>query len=231
VKIKTTIILLLVLMILSSSSIISSQSVFDNNESTTVLVVGFGPFLNFSVNPSELIAAELDGEIINGAEVTGLQVLPNLSDFDESIDIVYQTIDDLNPDYVFSIGLAAKYDYIRLEKIGYNFKIEIRENPRLEILIKGGKLLRISPFPTFKIARELRKAGIPSQTGFYPGLSLCNGMLYAVLHYTDINDLNMKSGFIHVPLHKSEENPDGMELGTMVNATRIIISECIDHFS
>jgi len=51
------------------------------------------------------------------------------------------------------------------------------------------------------------------------------------LHYVDINDLSIKSGFIHVPLHKTAENPDGMELETMVNATKIAIRVCLDSFT
>jgi pyroglutamyl-peptidase len=231
-KIKSLILISTVIIVLTNTSIINSQTInLTNEEPTIVLVMGFGPFLNFSVNPSELIAAELDGEIINNAEIVGLQVQPNLSNFTESIEIVYQAIEDINPDYVFSIGLAAPYDYIRIEKIGLNLKIESRENATLEKLITNGRWIRISSFPAMKIVRNLRSEGIPSQTGLYAGLSLCNGMLYSVLHYVDVNDLQIKSGFIHVPLHKSEENPEGMELETMFNATRIIINVCLDFYT
>jgi len=232
VKIKSLILISTVIIVLTNATIISSQSVnLIEEESIIILVVGFGPFLNYTINPSELIAAELDGETINNAEITGLQVQPNLSNFTESIEIVYQAIEDYNPDYVFSIGLAAKFERIRIEKIGYNLKNEIKENSSLEKLIPNGRWLHISPFPAIKIVRELRREGIPSQTSLYAGLSLCNGMLYSVLHYIDVNDLDIKSGFIHVPLHKTEENPDGMELQTMVNATRIIIQVCLDFYS
>jgi pyroglutamyl-peptidase len=193
--------------------------------------MGFGPFLNNNVNPSELIAADLDGETICNAEIIGLQVLPNLSNFSESINIVYQAIDSINPDYVFSIGLAAKYENIRIEKVGFNLKYEIKNDSKLEKLIPNAPFLRISPFPSMKIVRELKKESISSQTSFFAGLSLCNGMLYSVLNYVDINDLDIKSGFIHVPLHKTEENPDAMDLQTMVNATRIIIKVCLDYYS
>ena len=231
-KIKSLILISTVIIVLTNATIISSQSVnLIEEESIIILVVGFGPFLNYTINPSELIAAELDGETINNAEITGLQVQPNLSNFTESIEIVYQAIEDYNPDYVFSIGLAAKFERIRIEKIGYNLKNEIKENSSLEKLIPNGRWLHISPFPAIKIVRELRREGIPSQTSIYAGLSLCNGMLYSVLHYIDVNDLDIKSGFIHVPLHKTEENPDGMELQTMVNATRIIIQVCLDFYS
>ncbi|MCK4996427.1 MAG: hypothetical protein KAR55_06010 [Thermoplasmatales archaeon] len=231
-KIKSFILISAVIIVLTNATIIGSQSInLIEEEPTIVLVVGFGPFLNHSVNPSELIAAELDGETINDAEIIGLQVQPNLSNFAESIEIVYQAIEDYTPDYVFSLGLRADSTRIRIEKIGYNFKIESKENTSLEKLIPNGRWLRLSPFPAMKIARELRKEGIPSQMSFYGGLSLCNGMLYSVLHYTDVNDLEIKSGFIHVPLHKTEENPDGMELETMVDAARIIIQVCLDFHS
>ena len=160
-----------------------------------------------------------------------MQIQPNLSNFNESIDIVYQAIEDIDPDFVFSIGLAAKFEKIRIEKIGYNLKIELNENASLEKLIPNGGWFYISPFPANKIIRYLRNENIPAQTAVFPGLSLCNGMLYSVLYYIDVNDLNIKSGFIHVPLLKNEENPDGMELQTMVNATRIIIQVCLDTFS
>jgi len=232
VKIKRLILICTVISVLINATVISSPSVnLIEEESIIILVVGFGPFLNYTINPSELIAAELDGETINNAELIGLQLQPNLSNFSESIEIVYQAIENYNPDYVFSIGLAAKFENIRIEKIGYNLKIEIKENSSLEKLIPNGRWLHISPFPALRIVRELRRNGIPSQTSLYAGLSLCNGMLYSVLHYTNVNDLDIKSGFIHVPLHKTGENPDGMELQTMVNATRIIIQVCLDFYS
>ena len=228
---KKLILILLVIIILTNATVTSSQSIIlSEDKQNIVLVVGFGPFLNYSINPSELIAAELDGKTINNAEIIGLQVQPNLNNFTESIEIVYQAIENYHPNYVFSIGLAAKYKNIRIEKIGYNLKIENNENSSLEILTPNGRLLRTSPFPTYSIVRELRKEKIPSQTGLYPGLSLCNGMLYSVLHYIDINGLQIKSGFIHVPLHKTEENPDGIDLQTMVNATKIIIKFCLGYF-
>jgi pyroglutamyl-peptidase len=229
-KIKKIILILSIIFIFLNSTFTSSLvlNITEENQSI-VLLIGFGPFLEHNVNPSELIAAELDGEIINDSLIIGLQVQPNLNNFTESIETVYNAIESYAPDYVFSIGLAARFKRIRIEKIGYNLKIENRNNSKLEKLIPDGPWLKISPLPAMKIVKELRQEGIPSKIALYPGLSLCNGMLYSVLHYVDIYDLDIKSGFIHVPLHKSEENPNGMELKTMVNATKIIIQTCLDY--
>ena len=226
------IISLSIILFLTISPLINSKSInLIKEEPTIILVVGFGPFLSYDINPSELIAKELDGEIINGAIIIGFPVKPNLSNFTETIEIVYQAIEDYNPDYVFSIGLDASFKKIQIEKIGYNLKKEIKENSTLEKLIKNGPFIYISPFPALKIVRELKKEGIPSKMSLFGGFSLCNGMLYSVLHYIDTNNLNIKSGFVHVPLHKYDKNPDGMELETMVNATRIIIGICLNYFS
>jgi len=219
------------ILFLTISPILSSHSLnIDKGEQNLVLVMGFGPFLNYKVNPSELIAEELDNETINGAKIIGFTVLPNLYNFTESIEIVYEAIEFYNPDYVFSIGLVAPHEEIRIEKIGFNLKREKGKNSKIEILIPKERLLRFSPLPVIKIVRELRRENITSKVSIFGGLSLCNGMLYSVLHYICENNLHIKSGFIHVPLHKTEENPDGMELETLVNATRITIKTCIDHF-
>ena len=232
-KIKKISVILTVFIVCLSSTTIGFCETTNSyeEEPIIVLVIGFGPFLNFSVNPSELIAEELDGEVINNAEVVGLQIQPNLSNFSESIEIAYDAIDCYNPSFIFPIGLAAPYDKIRIEKIGYNLKIENKSNATVEKLIPNGRWIRISDYPALKIVINLEKNGIPSQIAFYPGLSLCNGMLYSLLHYIDVNNLDIKSGFIHVPLHKSDENPDGMELETMVNATRMIIEITMNHYS
>ena len=233
--------IIFVISILTISPIVYSQNlstkqIVDNKKSininnTTVLVAGFGPFLSYNVNPSELIALELDGETISGAGIIGLPVQVNLSNFSESIEYVYQAIEFYNPDYVLLIGLNPSKKKIRIEKIGINFKKEMKENQKLEKLIPNGRLFRFSHLPGLKIVFKLRNEKIPSTIGFYAGVSLCNGMLYSLLHHIDVKNLDIKSGFIHVPLHKTEENPEGMELETMFNATRIIIDVCLDHFS
>lgn len=229
-KIKYLILISIVIIVLTNTTIISSQPInLVEEEPTIILVTGFGPFLNYTTNPSGLIAMELDGETINNAKIIGLSVKVNLSNFTESIEIVYQAIENYNPDYIFSLGLNPGSTKIQIEKIGYNLKIE--ENSSLKKIIPNGQWLRLSSFPAIKIVRELRKNGIPAQTSLFGGLSLCNGLFYSLLHHIDVNNLEIKSGFIHVPLHKTEENPDGMELQNMIKATKIIIQVCLDFYS
>jgi pyrrolidone-carboxylate peptidase len=47
------------------------------------------------------------------------------------------------------------------------------------------------------------------------------------LGYINENNLNIKAGFIHVPLLKSQ-SPDGMNLQDMIKAITIAIEESLD---
>lgn len=147
-----------------------------------------------------------------------------MTDFTEPLEFVCQAIDDYEPDLVISIGLAAPFSWIRLEKLGINLgKSNESDNQKLFKVDPEGPWFRFSNLPTFKIAREIRRNGIPARTTFHAGLSLCNGMLYSVAGYIEENDLQIKSGFIHVPLMKSQDPEKGMELEKMVEATKIAI--------
>jgi pyroglutamyl-peptidase len=208
--------------IITTHSTEQTIEIYSNNP--VVLITGFGPFSKFDVNPSQLIAETLNGQTIDTATVIGIIVKPNLSDFTEPLEFVYQAIDDYEPDLVICLGLAAPYPWIRLEILGINLgKSNESDNQKLFKLDPEGPLFRFSNLPTFKIAREIRKNGIPARTTFHAGLSLCNGMLYSVAGYIEENDLPIKSGFIHVPLMKSQDPEKGMELEKMVEATKISI--------
>ena len=189
-----------------------------------VLLTGFESFGGYDINPSQLIAENLSGKVIDGAIIVSI-ILP--VNYTESVEIVTQAIDDYNPIIVVSTGLAAGSYKIRIEKFGLNLRyydhwyIIRRLNP-------NGPLLRLSPFPTCCIVKNIRNAGISARLSIFAGLYICNAVMYGVLDYIDEHNLHIKSGFIHVPLLPSQ-NPKGMELEKMINATTIAIQVCLNN--
>jgi pyroglutamyl-peptidase len=222
---------ILLLIITSMGSSISKVSLpgevrnLDDNE-TVILVTGFGPFSVYDINPSELIAEELDGEVIEDATIVGI-ILP--VNFTESVEVAIQAIETYEPDFVISLGLAAPARWIRVEKVGLNLR---RKNVSGRLIFtrldSTGPLFRLSSIPTYGIAKEMRKAGIPARQSFRAGIYICNALLYGVLGYITDNNLAIKTGFIHVPLLSSQDPIKGMELDEMVKATRIAIQVCLD---
>ncbi len=193
------------------------------SEMSVVLVTGFEPFDVYDVNPSQLIAEALNGEYINDAEIVGI-VLP--VDFDESVDIVVQAVEDYDPLLVISIGLAPGAVSIELEKIGVNLKIPLLNEsswlfPRR--INPDGPFIRISSIDTREVTRELRESDIPVHQSFSAGIYVCNAVLYGTLGYIKDHELSTKAGFIHVPLLNSQD-PNGMELETMIEAVKLSIN-------
>lgn len=196
-------------------------------DDTLVLVTGFEPFDQYDVNPAQLIAENLDGEEIDGAHIIGITVPV---DFNDSVAVVTQAIEQYNPDIVISIGLEARIHTIHIEKIGLNLKrlpadeVEIFRYRRID---PCGPFVRLSSIPNRCITKAIRNAGIPARQSFYAGTYICNALLYGVLSYIEDNDSSMKVGFIHVPLLSSQDPNRGMELDTMINAVKIAIRESL----
>lgn len=187
-----------------------------------VLVTGFEPFQNYTVNPSQMIAEALNGSSLAGAEIVGV-VLP--VDFNESVILAEQSIEQYHPMLVLSIGLVATSSTIKVEKIGMNLKRYQKDDgswsfPRL--IDKKGPFLRISPLNTKDIVDEIKKAQIPAHQSIFAGTYVCNSLFYQLLGYVHEQNLTTKVGFIHVPLLDSQD-PQGLPLQIMVNAVKIAI--------
>jgi pyroglutamyl-peptidase len=187
-----------------------------------VLVTGFEPFSNYTVNPSQLIAEALNGSTLNEAEIVGV-VLP--VDFNESVKIATDAIQHYHPNLVMSLGLNARSQTIRVEKIGVNLKRYPKDDgtwsfPRRIDLT--GSFLRFSPIHTMGIVRKIREENISVQQSFFAGTYVCNTLFYQLLGYANDHNHTINVVFIHVPLLDSQD-PHGMPLQTMVDAVKLAI--------
>lgn len=196
--------------------------IYSASGAPVVLITGFEPFGNYTVNPSQLIAEALNGTMLNDAEIIGV-VLP--VDFNESVEITTDAIQYYQPDLVLSLGLNARSQDIRVEKIGLNLKRYPKDDGtwsfprRIDV---AGPLLRISPLHTVDIVRKIREANISVQQSFFAGTYVCNTVFYQVLGYVSEQNISRKMGFIHVPLLDSQD-PLGMPLQSMIDAVKIAI--------
>jgi pyroglutamyl-peptidase len=187
-----------------------------------VLVTGFAPFENYSVNPSGLIAEALNGSSVAGALVVGV-VLP--VDYNESVEIAIHAIEQYQPVLVISCGLNPRAHNIHVEKIGVNLKRYQKGNGRLSFpqrIEKTGPLFRTSTLPAGKMVQAIRDANISVQRSFYAGMYVCNCLFYELLRYAyGLND-SVAIGFLHVPLLSSQD-PEGMPLDDMIDAVTLAI--------
>ena len=187
------------------------------SEEKVVLVTGFKPFGNYDVNPSELIAENLNGTTIDGVKIVGisLEVEWNIS-YNKTLEV----IERYDPCAVVSIGLAPKSSIIRLEKLAVNLRWD--ENfPFIRFIQKHSPPLLTTDVNLHKISADMKKENISSRVSYFAGLYLCNYLFYRLLDYKEKNNPELKVMFIHVP-PLSEMNLEEMTDGVKIAISHLI---------
>lgn len=235
--IKFAILIIIFFLFFSSSLGYSISITYDNhhyhktsnNIESKVLVTGFGPFDIYDINPSQLIADELNEKHINEAKVVSI-VLP--VDFEESVNVTINAIENYDPVIVILVGLSPKAQSIEIEKVGINLKQMPIGEPNWffpQRIDPNGPFFRLSTFNTRELVLNLRESNISSQQSFFAGTYICNTVLYETLGYIECHNLSIIAGFIHVPLLLSQD-PNGMELDKMVNAIELSIRSILNGY-
>lgn len=146
------------------------------------------------------IVEELDGKML-GEYVVVSRVLS--VDFAQAGAQLIQHIEEIKPDAVISLGLAGGRYKITPERIAVNVKDGAADNqghtPVDETIQLDGDPGYFSTLPIRLMVDELIKEGFPATISNTAGTYLCNSVMYEALHYAKTNNLNMLSGFIHIP--------------------------------
>lgn len=196
-----------------------------------VLITGFEPFDNQDINPSWEAVKRLP-DVINNVEIIKMKI-PTV--FRKSVDLIKEKIDEISPAAVVSVGQAGSRGKITVEFIGINFidaRIPDNEgNKPLEIINNDRPDGLFSTIPVFKIVEKLNKNGIPAEVSYTAGTFVCNNVLYGISDYIDENDLDIISGFIHVPSIyeqiKDKKDKPYMELEIIIKALEISLETII----
>ena len=204
---------------------------------TKVLLTGFGPFLNYTYNPSGEIAKKLDGKTIMNSRIIG-KILPVKHIGIRGVIRGY--IEKYNPSTMISLGLAATRGCISLERIAINryyFRSEKKEFD--EPLYENGQNAYFSKLPLKEIKANLQNHGIPAEYSFFPDTFVSNEVFYEVMRLSDKSGIK-KAGFVHVPLtpkqvidmehihYVNRERMPSMEELVIEKAVKIIIQTTLD---
>ncbi|RDE26911.1 pyroglutamyl-peptidase I [Parageobacillus thermoglucosidasius] len=165
-----------------------------------LLLTGFVPFLEFPINPTEQIVKNLDEKIIGGYQVYGC-ILP--VDFSESAVKCLEYLEQIQPDVVISLGLAAGRTKITPERIAINCKDGGPDNRGVQVqderIVEDGPAAYFSTLPVRRFVNVLNEKGYPAQISNTAGTYLCNNVMYSVLHKVQSENMPVKAGFVHLP--------------------------------
>lgn len=171
----------------------------------TVLLAAFEPFDQDVDNPAWEAVRPLDGEDIQGRRVVAA-CLPVV--FGESLARLRRLVDELAPELVIAVGLAASRDRLSLERIAINVDdARIPDNagacPIDRPVVDDGPAAYFSNLPIKAMHAALRDAGIPAGISQTAGTYVCNHVFYGLMHALRQRP-GVRGGFIHVP-HASPE--------------------------
>jgi len=198
-----------------------------------VLVTGFEPFDNDSVNPSWEAARRVDGWRCDGHEIIARRlpcvyraILPQLS----------ALLDELKPDIVIALGLAGGRVDFSLERVAINvddarIPDNADEQPIDRPSVQGGPAAYFTTLPIKAILRRVRAAGISTSVSNSAGTFVCNHTFYIARHLAETGRHKFRAGFIHVPYlpEQAARHPGvaSMSVDTLVAALKIAIETTI----
>jgi pyroglutamyl-peptidase len=189
---------------------------------TKVLLTGFEPFGNASLNPSGEIVKQISGDNIVTA------ILPVA--YTQSAERLLALIAEHTPDVVICLGQAEGRTAITPEKVAINLDdARLADNDgvlRNDVkIISDGPDAYFSTLPLKELVDAMNAKGIPASISLSAGAFLCNHVFYVAQN--KFVGTHVRSGFVHVPLMDSQapEFPGmpTMPLDQMVTAVRAML--------
>lgn len=172
----------------------------------TLLLTGFEPFLQFTMNPTDEIVKHLDGKTIGAYKIIS-KTLP--VDYVKSEQLILEKIEQVKPDAVVSLGLAAGRFKITPERIAINVKDGLADNSGMTMedvaIEENAPDGYFSKLPIRQMVNKLKAAGYPAEISNSAGTYLCNNVMYSVRHHYP----QLTAGFIHIPASHEMTVVDG----------------------
>ncbi|SFB99799.1 pyroglutamyl-peptidase I [Massilia yuzhufengensis] len=198
----------------------------------TVLLTGFEPFNQASINPAWEAVRALEGWCGPGFRVEVRQ-LPCV--FDQANADLAAMLDALYPDIVIAVGQAGGRAEISVERVAINVDdASILDNagrqPVDRPIDPNGPAAYFSTLPIKAMVAAMRERGLTAGVSQSAGTFVCNHVFYGVMHATAGKPV--KAGFIHVPYLPEQaaglpDNPPSMALEDIVAGLRIAVETAV----
>lgn len=168
-----------------------------------VVLTGFEPFAEFSVNPSWETAKALDSRTIGSFKVKSFKIPLAYGRIKSEIERIIETE---KPAAVINLGQSYR-SQVSLEKVAINLADLTESNvlyncgtrTKDEVLEPDGPAAYFTTLPVREILNRLRKNDIPAEISYTAGTFGCNQIFYLTLHKTHSDDQTVAAGLIHVP--------------------------------
>lgn len=199
-----------------------------------ILMSGFEPFGDDTTNPALEAIKLLEGKKLQGGEI--ITVKTPVVRF-KAIEAVINAIEKHKPNIVVTVGQAGGRAGITPERVAINiddFRIKDNEGNQVidEPIIKGAPKAYFSTLPIKAMVQAMQQNKIPSLVSNTAGTFVCNHLFYGVCHYIASKKLNIRHGFVHIPLLPEQAtigNQPTMGLETIVKGLEVLAQAILDN--
>jgi pyroglutamyl-peptidase len=200
-----------------------------------ILVTGFEPFGDHTMNPSEALAKAVDGRRVGAVAVRSAVLPVHHADAPRRVDAL---VTELLPESIVHLGLANGRARIALERVALNvMDYAIPDNAGRRVVnepcVPAGATAYFSTLPLLAILTALLADGIPAYISNTAGTYLCNQTLYGTLHTLAMRSARdevrvPRAGFLHVPslpamVAASGLDEPSMDLSVMLRALEVTL--------
>ncbi|WP_028544848.1 pyroglutamyl-peptidase I [Paenibacillus taiwanensis] len=166
-----------------------------------ILLTGFEPFQQETINPSWEAVKQLDSQIIGHYEVMARR-LPTA--FYPAKSQIQTYLQELHPEVVICVGQAGGRPDITLERIAINLiDARIPDNDGvspIDVPIEAdGPAAYWTNLPIKAMRSAIQGAGVPCSISYSAGTYVCNSTFYALMHAIESFGQSCRGGFIHIP--------------------------------
>lgn len=200
-----------------------------------ILITGFEPFGGQKVNPSEIVARNLEGRLIAGRLVV-VRILPVRTGAVRKA--LAEALTRESPEAAIGLGQAGGRTAVSIERVAVNLLDfdaadnagEIRKNEPIQ---RGGPDARISPLPVADIIEAWAAAGVPAFVSNSAGTYICNQTLYELLGLAQSASPPIPAGFIHLPylpaqaVESDPQTNPSMSLALMERAIEVLVETVV----
>ncbi len=198
-----------------------------------IVLTGFEPFGGSHINPSIIACRYYEDQIIGGYKIKVAEIPLRFREIKNQIEKI---VTEEDPAAVICTGQSGR-PVISLERIAINvadlvrFSYNCGAKPEEEILEPSGPAGYFTKLPIKLIKNNLEENKIPCEISNSAGTFGCNQIFYHLMHFINSKNIDIPSGFIHVPSLPEQvigKNFPSMSIETTQIGLGIIINTTIE---
>jgi pyroglutamyl-peptidase len=201
-----------------------------------ILITGFEPFGESSINPSQMLVESLSDDGYDNHVLIKATLPVDQANAPGKLKML---INQHQPEAILAFGLAMGRPTICLERVALNLQdFRIPDNQGVTItdqpIHPNGPAAYFSTLPIRRMSASLSEGGLPATISLTAGAYLCNLIFYEMMHTLALRQASTLAGFIHLPALPEQAADSKKPIPSLgfehdLKAAKILINELILH--